>query len=64
MTNMSIFVSEINVRVPRAMRNYLESIAAGQLTDLSAVVRAALMDSMPDEVKARISDEIKRGEKK
>jgi len=64
MTNMSTFVSEINVRVPRAMRNYLESIAAGQLTDLSAVVRAALMDSMPDEVKAQISDEIKRGEKK
>ena len=64
MTNMSTFVSEINVRVPRAMRNYLDSIAAGQLTDLSAVVRAALMDSMPDEVKAQISDEIKRGEKK
>ena len=51
---MSKYDAELNVRVPREIKDYLAVCAREQMRDLSDLVRDALLDRMPDEIKAII----------
>ena len=51
---MSKYDAELNVRVPREVKDYLKVCAAEQMRELSDVVRDALLEMMPDEIKAII----------
>ena len=49
---MSKYDAELNVRVPREVKDYLQAIASEQFRELSDIVRDALLEKVPDEVKA------------
>ena len=54
--------SEVNVRMPGVMKNYLSTIAKAQSTLLrpintSDVVRELILDKMPDNIKAMMGEQ-------
>ena len=51
---MSKYDAELNVRVPREIKDYLKSCATEQRRELSDLVRDALFETVPDEIKAII----------
>ena len=51
--------STLNLRLPRPMREYLDGVADAQMVSVADVVRAILLDKMPDEVKAVLIGEAK-----
>jgi uncharacterized protein (DUF1778 family) len=52
---MSSFDAELNVRVEREVKDYLQSCADEQFRELSDLVRDALYAQMPDQIKAIIT---------
>ena len=54
--------SEVNVRIPSAMKRYLSRIAKGQSTPVmpvstSDIVRQLIYERMPDEIRAEMANE-------